>query len=231
VGITPKLFKNIIMPKINIAIDGPAGSGKTTIGNLLAQKLKYQFLDSGLLYRHFAWFFQNNNASLPISQEKLDSLLSEWQKIIFKDKKKMLFQLENEREKLTSPQLSILTSQLSPYPELRQIILDFQRELTKNKGYVVCGRDITFKVLPDAEAKIFLDANLESRVKRKQIQFQEAKIFLSLAEIEKELKERDQRDQERIYKARESAFKIDTSNLKEMEVVEKICELLKLNRD
>ena len=219
------------MPKINIAIDGPAGSGKTTIGNLLAQKLKYQFLDSGLLYRHFAWFFQNNNASLPVNQGKIDSLLSDWQKIIFKDKKKTLLQLENEREKLTSPRLSTLTSQLSPWPELRQVILDFQRELTKNKGYVVCGRDITFKVLPDAEVKIFLDANLENRIKRRQIQLQETNIFLSFAEVEKELKERDQRDQERIYKARASAFKIDTSNLREMEVVEKICELLKLNKN
>jgi len=138
----------------------------------------------------------------------------------------MLLQLENEREKLTSPTLSILASQLSPYPELRRITLNFQRELTKNKGYVVCGRDITFKVLPNAEVKIFLDANLEIRVKRRQTQLQKAEIFLSFAEIEKDLKERDQRDQARISKARASAFKIDTSNLKETEVVEKIYELL-----
>lgn len=138
----------------------------------------------------------------------------------------MLLQLENEREKLTSPHLSTLTSQLSPYPKLRQIILDFQRELTKNKGYVVCGRDITFKVLPDAEVKIFFHANLKIRAKRRQTQLQKAEIFLSLTEIEKDLKERDQRDQARISKARESAFKIDTSNLKKIEVVRKIYELL-----
>jgi len=137
----------------------------------------------------------------------------------------MLLQLESEREKLTSPYLSNLTSQLSPYPELRQIILGFQRELTKNKGYVVCGRDITFVVLPNAEVKIFLDASLEIRVKRRQTQLQKAEIFLALTEIEKDLKERDQRDQVRISKARASAFKIDTSNLKETEVVEKIYEL------
>ena len=137
----------------------------------------------------------------------------------------MLLQLESKREELTSPYLSTLTSQLSPYPELRQVILGFQRELTKNKGYVVCGRDITFEVLPNAEVKIFLDANLEIRVKRRQTQLQKAEIFLALTEIEKDLKERDQRDQVRISKARASAFKIDTSNLKETEVVEKIYEL------
>ena len=211
------------MPKINIAIDGPVASGKTTISNLLAQKLKYQFLDSGLLYRHFAWFYQKNISQS--AEKNLDSLISDWQKIILKDKKKMLLQLESKREELTSPYLSNLTSQLSPYPELRQVILGFQRELTKNKGYVVCGRDITFEVLPNAEVKIFLDANLEIRVKRRQTQLQKAEIFLSLTEIEKDLKERDQRDQTRISKAKASAFKIDTSNLKKTEVIEKIHEL------
>ena len=139
----------------------------------------------------------------------------------------MLLQLENERAKLTSPAISILTSQLSPRPELRQIVFNFQRELTKNKGYVVCGRDITFKVLPEAEVKIFLDASLEARAKRRQIQLQKAKILLSLAEVEKDLKERDQRDQTNISKAKASGLKIDTTNLKETEVVKKIYELLK----
>ena len=143
----------------------------------------------------------------------------------------MLLQLETEREKLTSPALSILTSQLSPRPELRQIVFTFQRELTKNKGYIVCGRDITFKVLPEAEVKIFLDASLGTRTKRRQSQLQKAKIFLSLAEVERDLKERDQKDQANISKAKASGLKINTSNLKETEVVEKISELLKVVMD
>jgi CMP/dCMP kinase len=112
---------------------------------------------------------------------------------------------------------------------LRQIVLTFQRELAKNKGYVVCGRDITFKVLPEAEVKVFLDAGLEARARRRRAQLQKEKIFLPLSEVEKDLKERDQRDQANISQAQANSFKIDASNLKKTEIVKKICELLKAN--
>ena len=118
------------MLKINIAIDGPGGSGKTTIGRLLAERLSDQFFDSGLLYRHFALFCQQNSA-LVTDKEKLLKLWKEW---LRSEQKKAVSILEKERQQLNSSTISDLASQLSPQPELRKIIWEFQRELVQEKG-------------------------------------------------------------------------------------------------
>src|SRR6185437_12031089 len=115
------------MLKINIAIDGPVGSGKTTVGRLLAERLNYHFFDSGLLYRHFALFYQQNNALAP---EK-EKLLQLWKKWLEKSKEKVVSVLEERYQQLSSSEISNLASQLSPQPELRKIILEFQRELVR----------------------------------------------------------------------------------------------------
>src|SRR5437588_5876694 len=107
------------MKRINIAMDGPAGSGKTTIGKLLAQKLNYQFLDSGLLYRHFAHFYQLNNLSEP-KEKELAKLVARWEKLL-KEAPATELILEKEREILNSREISDLTSRLAPLPRLRQI--------------------------------------------------------------------------------------------------------------
>ena len=121
------------MRKVNVAIDGPVGSGKTTIGKILATKLGYQFLDSGLLFRHFAKFCQENN--LPEkNKEEVIKLSLLWQKKLLSNINEIPFQLEKEREILSSLEIGSLASQLAPFPELRQIILHCQRQLTHNKG-------------------------------------------------------------------------------------------------
>jgi len=208
------------MSKINIAIDGPGGSGKTTIGRLLAEKLNYQFFDSGLLYRHFAFFYLQNN-SPAIEKEKLFQLWKEW---LRRDKRKVVSDLEKERYQLSSSAISDLASQLSPQPELRKIILEFQRELFREKGWVVVGRDITSEVLPDAKLKIFLTASLEERARRRNNQYKEK---LNSEEVKKELQARDKRDKERkispLVKTADS-WELDTTYLSLPESVEKIIQ-------
>ncbi|CAI2177560.1 2441_t:CDS:2 [Funneliformis geosporum] len=198
------------MLKINIAIDGSVGSGKTTIGRLLAERLNYQFLDSGLLYRHFALFYQQNN---PL----------EW---LEKNKEKVVSNLEKERQPLSSPMVSDLASRLSPQPELRKIILEFQRKLVQEKGWVVVGRDITSEVLPEAKVKVFLTASLEERTIRRSNQYKEK---LSSKEVRKELQARDERDKERkispLIKTPDS-WELDTTHLSPIESVEKIIQQL-----
>ncbi|CAI2194091.1 5482_t:CDS:2 [Funneliformis geosporum] len=176
------------MLKINIAIDGSVGSGKTTIGRLLAERLNYQFLDSE------------------------------------KNKEKTVSNLEKERQQLSSPTISDLASRLSPQPELRKIILEFQRKLVREKGWVVVGRDITSEVLPEAKIKVFLTASLEERTKRRNTQYKEK---LSSEEVRKELQERDERDKERkispLIKTPDS-WELDTTHLSPLESVEKIVQ-------
>jgi CMP/dCMP kinase len=209
------------MAKNNIAIDGPVGSGKTTIGRLLAEKLNYHFLDSGLLYRHFAFFYQQNNSGENQAAEN-KKLLQLWKNWLAKDKVEIVSDLEKSRQQLTAPEISDLASQLSPVPELRKIILDFQRELTKERGWVVVGRDITSAVLPEAEIKIFLTASLAERTRRRNNQYGSK---LNSEGVKKELQERDERDKGRknspLIKT-EDSWELDTTNLSPTESVEKI---------
>ena len=211
------------MVKINIAIDGPVGSGKTTIGRLLAEKLNYHFFDSGLLYRHFALFYQQNG-SLQHEKEKILSLWKNW---LEKNPAQTVSVLEKERTQLSSSPISDLASQLSPLPELRKIILNFQRELTKNQGWVVVGRDITSEVLPTAQIKIFLTASLEERARRRNNQYEKK---VNPAEVKRELEERDQRDTNRpispLIKTADS-WELDTTHLSLTESVEKVLQYIR----
>jgi len=211
------------MVKINIAIDGPVGSGKTTIGRLLAEKLNYHFFDSGLLYRHFALFYQQNG-SLQHEKEKILSLWKNW---LEKNPAQTVSILEKERTQLSSSPISDLASQLSPLPELRKIILNFQRELTKNQGWVVVGRDITSEVLPTAQIKIFLTASLEERARRRNNQYEKK---VSPNEVKKELQARDERDKNRkispLIKTADS-WELDTTHLSLSESVEKVLRYIR----
>lgn len=202
--------------KINIAIDGSAASGKTTIGKKLARKINYQFLDSGLLFRHFAKFYQEKNFL-----EREEKIIL-WQKQFANNQREFVQRLEKERATLNSPLIGDLASQLAPIPELRQITLLFQRQLTQEKGWVVVGRDITSEVLPQAEVKIFLTASLETRITRR---YQEQKGKNDLATVKQELLTRDERDKNRPLaplKKTVDSWEIDTTNLSPEESVEKI---------
>ena len=210
------------MVKINVALDGPGGSGKSTVGKLLADRLGYRFLDSGLLYRHFArFYFQKQTGEISLS------LLAEWQKLT-EDKEKLMVELERDKAELNSPELSRLTSQLSPHPELRKIIRQLQQTLTNSKGWIVAGRDITSQILPTAEIKIFLTASLEARVQRRYQQM--AQKNRTQNEVATELQQRDQRDQTRslapLQKTADS-WELDTTQLSPSESVEKILSHIK----
>lgn len=214
------------MPKINIAIDGPAGSGKSTLGKSLAQRINYRFIDSGLFYRYFAKVCGENKIS-HVEKEKVIELCSQKQKNIAQNPELFFQQLEKKRSELSLPEIGNLASQFAPIKELRLIIYQLIRNLVKNKGFVISGRDMTFKVLPEAEIKIFLTADLSSRVKRRLLQLQSEDKKITLAEVEKDLKDRDQRDQANITAAETAGLKIDTTNLAFTEALEKLYNLYK----
>lgn len=216
------------MAKINIAIDGPAGSGKTTLGKKLAQKINYHFIDSGLFYRYFAKMCHENNVSYWETEKVIDICLQQKEKVT-KNPELFLQELKRQKNILSQPEVGNLASQYAPIKELRLINYQLIRSLVKDKGFVVSGRDITFKVLPGAEIKIFLTATLASRAKRRYLQFQNENKNLTLTEVKRDLKERDQRDQANISAAEATGWKIDTTNLSSDESLEKLYDLCKNN--
>jgi CMP/dCMP kinase len=217
--------------KINIAIDGPVACGKTTVGKRLARRLNYQFLDSGLLFRHFAWFCQkswtvSNQKDERLNKEEISKLSLAWQEKITSNQQEFVQQLEKLRNVLSSSKISNLASCLAPIPELRKIILSFQRELTREKGWVVVGRDITSAVLLQAEVKIFLTASLEVRVKRR---YQERQGKVDPLTVQQELLARDERDKNRPIsplKKTTDSWEIDNTDLSPEESVEKIYQII-----
>lgn len=209
------------MLKVNIAIDGPAGSGKTTLGKTFAQKINYRFIDSGLFYRYFAKICRENKIK-HLEKDKVIDFCSKQKDKVANDPAFFFQQLELQRNILSQPEIGNLASQFAPIKELRLIIYQLVRSLAKDKGYVVTGRDITFKVLPEAEIKIFLTADLITRAKRRCLQLQKEGKNFTLSEIEKDLIERDQRDQANILAAETAGLKIDTTNLSFKKGLEKM---------
>ncbi|RHZ37282.1 (d)CMP kinase [endosymbiont GvMRE of Glomus versiforme] len=217
------------MSKINIAIDGPAGSGKTSLGKTLAQKINYHFVDSGLFYRYFAKICWEGGVSYQ-EKEKVISICSQQKEKVAKNPANFLQELEKQKSILSQPEIGNLASRFAPIKELRLIIYQLVRSLARNKGFVVSGRDITFKVLPEAEIKVFLTADLTIRAKRRYLQLQKEGKNLTLSEVEKDLKERDWRDQANILAAEKATdWKIDTTNLNSDESLEELYNLYKKN--
>ncbi|CAG8777485.1 18551_t:CDS:1, partial [Gigaspora rosea] len=201
--------------KINIAIDGPASLGKTTIGKKLSEKLEYQLIDSGVFYRYFAKKFY------------LDNIIQINEIYLFKDE--MLnnpFYHLKEIEHVNSQFYQDLTksqraSEIAKVPEIRSTINEIIQIITKKKGFVVLGCDATTKILPTAEIKLVLDAEIETRVCRRAKQILEAKSSQldDLTELEiigkvlSDILKRDFDAYELILEAKKVATIINTSNL------------------
>ncbi len=207
-----------------ISIDGAAGTGKTTVGKIVANKLNYQFLDSGKIYR--AYTFKMIKKNIFDSNNIIDQLSSTEIKYIYKNNKEILdldgIDVSNN---LHSESVDKHVSEVSKIPEIRLKMTDLQRKIVK-KNFIVVGRDIGSVVLPDAELKIFLTASIKERAKRR---FHERKNE-SLDEIENSIKKRDLIDSTRKVaplKIPEKAIVIDTENKNIDTVCQEIIKMVK----
>ena len=207
-----------------ISIDGAAGTGKTTVGKIVANKLNYQFLDSGKIYRAYTLkmikknIFNTNNI--------IDQLSSTEIKYIYKNNEEILdldgIDVSNN---LHSDLVDKHVSEVSKIPEIRLKMTDLQRKIVK-KDFIVVGRDIGSVVLPNAELKIFLTASIEERAKRR---FHERKNG-SLDEIENSIKKRDLIDSTRKVaplKMPQKGIVIDTENKSIDTVCQEIIKMVK----
>lgn len=214
--------------KLNIAIDGPAGSGKSTISKIIAKKLDILYLDTGAMYRTVALAcvrgkVECNNAAA------VESVLNN-SKISVKYEngmQKTLLNGEDVSDKIRTPEISMLASTVSAHRCVRTAMVNAQREIAASNSCVLDGRDIGTNVLPNSEHKFFLTASAEVRAERRKLENDAKGIIQPICEVLCEIKQRDEQDKNRkiapLVKA-DDAIEIDTSNLTIDKVVSLILE-------
>lgn len=224
-----------------IAIDGPSGAGKTTIAKCIAQRLGFDYLDSGALYRAVALALREKGIEPSNSDDKILKALNNIT-VTFKDGRVFLkdasrltshdsrFYGMDVSEEIRSTEIDHYSSVFSAKKDVRDFLLNVQRNTALNNDLVIEGRDITTVVFPDAWIKVYLDASIEERAKRRYLQFREKGIHISMDESRRAVMERDMRDSSRDIaplKKAPDAFIIDSSNLSIEQVTEKILEFIK----
>ncbi len=211
-----------------IAIDGPAGSGKGTIANILAKKYGYTYIDTGATYRCVALSVLRNN--IDITDEKSIIDLVKTLNIDFDESGKTYLNNEDVSNLIRTKEVSSIVSPISSIVKVREILVDLQRKMANNKDVVMEGRDITTVVFPNADYKFYLDASVDERANRRYIQNQESGINMSFDEILENIKKRDYNDMNKpvgALKRTEEQIYIDATNLTIDEVVDKIMEYIK----
>ena len=208
------------MKRINIAIDGYAGCGKSTTAKEVAKRLQYTYIDTGAMYRGVAWYFLSQNIPYEDAKER-EKALQDLQLTLQWNPETLLTTVFINGEQiadatLRSEELSAITSQISQFEEVRSFLVEQQRKLAAAKGVVMEGRDIGTVVLPDAELKVFMTASLEERARRRWKQLQKQGQTPSLEEVKQALLLRDQRDTTRSHsplKKAPDAIELDTTTL------------------
>jgi len=222
------------LKKKQISIDGPAGSGKSTIAKLLAEKLNFVYIDTGAMYRAVTLLAIKNSISMDNIAEL--SALAEKAKIDFaneKGKPQLIFcDGENITEEIRSSEVNEKVSTISAIKEVREKLIHNQRRIAENKNVVMDGRDIGTVVLPDATIKIFLTASLEERSKRRAEEMKSKGVQFDFHNLKEEIARRDKMDSERTLsplKPAQDAIIIDSTELTIKEVTEKILQLYYAN--
>lgn len=217
--------------KINIAIDGPAGAGKSTIARMVAGRLSYVYVDTGAMYRAATWYCQ----SLGVEPEEVEQVLQ-----IVKDLVIDLIPIENGQqvvvngqevtEQIRSLAVNAKVSRYAQIEGLRSRLVSLQRQMALRKGVVMDGRDIGTTVLPDAEVKVYMTATVEERAKRRYKEMKEQSA-ISLEQLAADIAERDRLDQEREIsplRQADDARLLDTTHMSIEEVVETIVSYCKI---
>ncbi|MGC9195864.1 MAG: (d)CMP kinase [Syntrophobacteraceae bacterium] len=218
-----------------IAIDGPAGAGKSTVCKMLAKRLGLAYLDTGAMYRAVAWALESAPENRGASQTDLEDPLAGQllerlglRFVIEKDRLEIYWGQKHLREQLRGPQVTEAASRLSRLPAVRQFLVARQRELARQgRGVVAEGRDTATVVFPEAELKVFLTAALKTRAKRRYEEYRAQGVALALEKVEALLAQRDDADSMRDHspmRQAENAFLLDTSGLCVEEVVERLAE-------
>ena len=220
------------MKYVSVAVDGPAGSGKSTITKMVAKSLGFNYVDTGAMYRALTFNFLSNGLD-ELEEEEIKELLSKTDfKVEYVDGVQYVYVNDVEvSDKIRTAEVSKFTSLFAKSPAVRDFLIDTQRNLANTNNIIMDGRDIASVVLPNADVKIFLTASVEERARRRVLDFERQGIEnVDFEKVKEDIKARDWQDENRdiapLIKV-ESATLIDTTSLTIDEVVEKMTELVK----
>lgn len=209
-----------------ITIDGPSASGKGSLAKSLARELNFLLLDSGLLYRAYSYsFIQTGNHSDAVnffSELLIENVLGEMK--VFEDKNEITSFLRDEK-------VAKSASKISSEKETRDNLITFQRNLINENGLVADGRDMGTVVFPDAATKIFLNADVEIRAKRRFLELQKSNQDVNMRDLIEDIRLRDKADQAREISplmAAEDSIELDSTNLTPQEVLKKALEIYRI---
>lgn len=220
------------MKYVSVAVDGPAGSGKSTITKMVSKSLGFNYVDTGAMYRALTYNFLANGLD-ELEEEKIKGLLSKTEfKVEYVDGVQYVYINDEEvSDKIRTAEVSKFTSLFAKSPAVRDFLIDTQRNLANTNNIIMDGRDIASVVLPNADVKIFLTASVEERARRRMLDFERQGIEnVDFEKVKEDIKARDWQDENRdiapLIKV-ESATLIDTTSLTIDEVVVKMTELVK----
>ena len=217
------------MKKIVVAIDGPAGAGKSTIAKLAAEKLGYAYIDTGAMYRSVAWKFLQTGKAF---DEDFISGLSKTMLIDFKPEAKInrVFVDSTEvTDAIRTPEVTAIVSRVAAIGAVREAMVDQQRRMGEAGGVLMDGRDIGTVVFPNAQLKIFLTASVEERARRRYAEMVAKGQQVDLQQLQADIAERDKQDSERAIsplRQAEDALLLDTSDMGISEVTDRILQLV-----
>ena len=216
------------MKRCVVAIDGPAGAGKSTVAQLAAKKLGYTYIDTGAMYRAVAWKtlqrkeLVTDDLILSVLPDiQIDLQYNEGKTRVFVDGKEVT-------DEIRTPEINKIVSQVAMLGPVREKLVELQRQMAERGSVLMDGRDIATHVLPNADVKIFLTASIEERASRRAKELQERGYDVKLEDIKRDIAARDKADSEReispLMQA-EDAVLLDTTSLTIDEVVEKILSM------
>jgi CMP/dCMP kinase len=216
---------------VQVAIDGPAAAGKSTVAKLIADRLNYVYIDTGAMYRALTLKAHNKGISVH-DGDALENLLKETSIVLQTNNGEQLVLLDgvDVTQAIRQKEINDDVSFVSQHAEVRTLMVERQKKFAESANVVMDGRDIGTHVLPNAEVKVFLRASVSERAERRYKEQLASGMNTSLTELEKEIALRDKRDSEReispLVKAKD-ALEIDTTSLSIEQVTEKILSLIK----
>ena len=214
-----------------VAIDGPAGAGKSTIAKLVAKEKGFIYVDTGAMYRALAVYFLDQGIRAEDTDKIIQAVGQAEVKIRYEEGIQQVYlNGVNVTGRLREEAVGNMASKSSALPEVRAKLLDLQRGLAQEEDVVMDGRDIGTCVLPEADVKVFLTASVETRARRRYDELQEKGVPCDLEEIKADIRERDERDMTREtapLRQADDAVLIDSSDMTIPEVTAAIAELCK----